>query len=114
MASAANTPYRRTSELTHFDIQSTLDEAGWNAADFARFTGLGYTTVASYLTSAADGKIPVLVEIALEYVERFPLELLARPEVQTPVRQTPSRKRALADLALRTAGVDAEGKNVGV
>jgi hypothetical protein len=88
-----STPRSRVSNLTDEDIVRHLGAVGWNPTDFARFARLGHTS------GKANGKNPVLVELALEYVEKLPLELLSRPEMQTPVRQAPGRRMAMAHRA---------------
>ncbi len=97
MTSELNQSHRilsRPSDLTGEILLGRLKAAGWSRADFARFAGMSRQMVDKYISGQQDGKIPMLVLRAVEYIERHPVELLALPELQTPVRQTLARKAA--------------------
>jgi hypothetical protein len=91
---SAGNPSARHSDMTGLEFLARLDAAGWNRSDFARLAGVTRVTADNYVFGKSP--IPVLVQLAVEYIERFPLELLARPEVQTPKRQSPGRRIAAA------------------
>lgn len=92
----------RVSQLTGAEIRERLHAVAWSEADFARFCGGASRTIYAYSRGEKDGKIPVLIEIALEYVCRHPRELQSRPELQTPIRQSRARQDAMLPTHVRT------------
>lgn len=84
-------PAARTATMTGPEMIERLYAQGWNKADYARLNGLSRQTVDN---KAAGRGISIQDELIVEYIERHSMELLARPEVQTPVRATPARRAA--------------------
>jgi hypothetical protein len=82
------------SKLTGAEIREKLKSVAWSESDFIRFCRSGDRTMRDYMRGVMDGRIPFLIEIALEYVLRHSLELQNRPELRTPIRQSRARQEA--------------------
>ena len=99
----------RLTEVSGWDIYRRLRDIMWSVPDFARFIGMTDRTIRNLLYGSRDDRIPLLLERVLEFVERHPLELQARPRVQTPKRQSPARREALCVMRQRL-GQDPDGQ----
>lgn len=95
----------RNSKIRGDELLSRLSAIDWTVSDFARLIGKTRETVDNYVDEVTP--IPVSVELNLEYVERFPDELMARPELQTGKLQSRRRRRALRAIGAETTEISA-------
>jgi hypothetical protein len=86
----------RLSGVTGWEIYQRLRAILWSVPDLARFLGMTDRSVRDLVHSHRDGRITVLLERIIEFVERHPLEMQALPRVQTPSRASGARREALA------------------